>query len=490
MLFPNAPENAIQFNGVVPTALADPGVSRLEVRLQHSQDARLNYVWGRYGDWIRGRLGCQREDTAILEYPFPLEDVLKDVIFSGTVDYRTKDIAARLRNGWINGFEVPVGAVPFFTLETGSLCDPRELLRDDLAWAISISGPLPVAWHFKNHDTPVVSIIPPLADLGEDTVGGGRPIWVICPLQAVSTVAKLLINCLASLWQCNRKLVHVAGSAPMEFQVTGEEWNDLVLPLSTKRALQADINLLFEREDWFRKRRLPLRRTYLLYGLPGTGKTTLLRTLICSHPMLSAYSVQPTLAVARPNAMVELFARARSGSPALILLDDIDKWLVGHQDRAGEHTGLLPTFLNLLDGLDSQATHGIIIACTANSLNGFPPPLRRPGRFDRIIALTLPNLTLRRSYLYRLSGSILTEEDCNEVAAASGGLSCAHLRECWIRTGSKAASEGVEITRRTLLSTIQLVRREMKSVNQAATGRALGFHATEGEQLIDDDVPF
>jgi hypothetical protein len=75
------------------------------------------------------------------------------------------------------------------------------------------------------------------------------------------------------------------------------------------------------------------------------------------------------------------------------------------------------------------------------------------------------------------------------VAAQTDGFSYAALRECWVHAGAVAASEGMEISRDSLLASASAVRREIGHFNSAVVGKQLGF-GSGGAAFADEDVPF
>lgn len=155
----------------------------------------------------------------------------------------------------------------------------------------------------------------------------------------------------------------------------------------------------------------------LLEGPPGTGKTTLARAAasLADVPFLSASGSEfVDKYVGQGAARVrQLFERAekiaaKEKRPCIIFIDEIDalgKARSGSSDnnasQEGEHT--LIQLLASMDGLDtsrsSDAGKMICVLGATNRKDVLDPALVRPGRFDRIIKVDLPNTTGRESIL-------------------------------------------------------------------------------------------
>jgi ATP-dependent 26S proteasome regulatory subunit len=99
-----------------------------------------------------------------------------------------------------------------------------------------------------------------------------------------------------------------------------------------------------------------------------------------------------------------------------------------------------------------------VVVATANDPSRLDPAiLRRPGRFDRVVAFPLPSLALRTDYLRRLSRGEMDEETIVRAARESDKLTFAQLREANILTGQRAFWAGTEIQVKHLISAIQTV---------------------------------
>jgi cell division protease FtsH len=143
----------------------------------------------------------------------------------------------------------------------------------------------------------------------------------------------------------------------------------------------------------------------LLYGPPGTGKTLLARA-VAGEAGVPFYSISGSDFVEMfvgvgASRVRDLFEQAKTNSPAIIFVDEIDA--VGRHRGAGlggghdEREQTLNQLLVEMDGFDVK-TNVILIAAT-NRPDILDPALLRPGRFDRQIGVDAPDLKGREKIL-------------------------------------------------------------------------------------------
>ncbi|GAB0493260.1 hypothetical protein MMPV_004536 [Pyropia vietnamensis] len=92
------------------------------------------------------------------------------------------------------------------------------------------------------------------------------------------------------------------------------------------------------------------------------------------------------------------FAAAEAHQPSIIFFDEIDGLAPVRSSRQDQvHASIVSTLLGLMDGLDARGQ--IVVIGATNRVDSIDPALRRPGRFDRELVFTLPNLPARRTIL-------------------------------------------------------------------------------------------
>ena len=143
----------------------------------------------------------------------------------------------------------------------------------------------------------------------------------------------------------------------------------------------------------------------LLVGPPGTGKTLLARA-VSGEAGVPFFSISGSEFVEMfvgvgASRVRDLFDQAKRNAPAIIFVDEIDA--VGRQRGAGlggshdEREQTLNQILVEMDGFESN--HSVIVIAATNRPDILDPALLRPGRFDRRVALDLPDVRGRHAVL-------------------------------------------------------------------------------------------
>lgn len=170
----------------------------------------------------------------------------------------------------------------------------------------------------------------------------------------------------------------------------------------------------------------------LLHGLPGCGKTLLARAVAHESEAAFIYVSGPEIIqkfYGESEARLrKIFEDAQRRAPCIIFFDEIDAVAQKREKVEGEvEKRVVAQLLSLMDGLKSRGD--VIVMAATNRPNSLDPALRRPGRFDREIAIGIPNEKARREILdiYARGMPLDTTVDLAELAAVTHGFTGADL---------------------------------------------------------------
>ena len=173
----------------------------------------------------------------------------------------------------------------------------------------------------------------------------------------------------------------------------------------------------------------------LLYGPPGTGKTLLARAVAGEAGVpfftISGSDFVEMFVGVGASRVRDLFEQAKQNSPCIIFVDEIDA--VGRQRGAGlggghdEREQTLNQLLVEMDGFGDRT--GVILIAATNRPDILDPALLRPGRFDRQIPVTNPDLNGRKAILRVHSDGkpMAGDADLDGLAKRTVGMSGADL---------------------------------------------------------------
>ena len=156
----------------------------------------------------------------------------------------------------------------------------------------------------------------------------------------------------------------------------------------------------------------------LLYGPPGCGKTLIARAVAnetdAYFTSISGPEIMGKFYGESEGRLREVFDEAKENTPAILFIDEIDAIAPKREDMGGEkqvERRVVAQLLALMDGLESRGQ--LIVIGATNIPNTLDPALRRPGRFDREISISIPDRNGRKEILeIHTRGMPLAKDAC------------------------------------------------------------------------------
>lgn len=245
----------------------------------------------------------------------------------------------------------------------------------------------------------------------------------------------------------NKRLMkHMGGPGAMQFGMgksnakifvkptNGIKFSDVAGEDEAKDSLQEVVEYLHDPTK-YRDIGAKMPKGILLVGPPGTGKTMLAKA-VAGESEVPFFSISGSefveMFVGMGAAKVrDLFKQAKEKAPCIVFIDEIDA--IGKKRGGGalggndEREQTLNQLLTEMDGFEDNA--GVIILAATNRPESLDPALTRPGRFDRQVPVTLPDLQGRVAILKVHAAKIKTAPaiDYDKVARMASGASGAEL---------------------------------------------------------------
>ena len=247
------------------------------------------------------------------------------------------------------------------------------------------------------------------------------------------TLDKLIVN----HEDFQKALIEVTPSGMREVFIENPDvkWDDVGGLEDVKRELQEAVEWPMKYPGLYDKLGHSMPRGILLHGPSGTGKT-LLAKAVATQSEANFVSVRGPELLSKwvgesERGIREIFKRARQSSPCVVFFDEIDS--IAPIRGAGGETAVtervVSQLLTELDGMENM--HGVIVLAATNRADMIDPALLRPGRFDKIIQIPLPDKESRKSILKINADKIptISEEndpkhvDFDKLAELTDGLS-------------------------------------------------------------------
>jgi cell division protease FtsH len=335
----------------------------------------------------------------------------------------------------LEGFVLDPGRYKLTVLDTAEqTCDEasdalRSVLREPGAalpdgW--KVDAPTRTVSRADGSDSFKVEVDTSAAAAGGDSFWDGMQAWMLTwlPIIFMGLIA------VAIVWMIR----YMPRTKPQEIAPSSSSsvrWADVEGVEEAKDELREVVEFMRDPKR-FRRLGAKVPKGILLHGPPGTGKTLLAKAVAnesnATFFAQSASSFVEMFAGLGAARIRRLFRQARKAAPAIVFIDELDA--VGAtrgNDVSGEKDQTLNQLLVELDGFGGA--DNVVVIAASNLLEKLDPALLRPGRFDRQILVTPPDLKGRRNILavHTRGKPLAADIDLDVVARQTSGMTGADL---------------------------------------------------------------
>lgn len=264
-------------------------------------------------------------------------------------------------------------------------------------------------------------------------------------------------------------------SAMREFlvEIPHVKWSQIGGLDNLKQQMTEMVEWPLKNADAFKRLGIKAPKGILLYGPPGTGKTLLAKAVATETSSNFIYVKGPEIInkyVGESEKTIrKLFQKARQNSPSILFFDEFDAIAATRMggDKGKNTDTIVNQILTEMDGLEDLINVKVIAATNRPGL--IDPALLRPGRFDKLVLVDIPNLEARESILsIYLKNTPVKDRDkiIKEVASKTEGYVGADLEALVREAGLIALRKDIkveEISKEDFIEALKVIK---PSVNE------------------------
>src|SRR3989304_4880216 len=265
-------------------------------------------------------------------------------------------------------------------------------------------------------------------------------------------------------------------------QTPNVTWDDVGGLESLKEELREAIEWPIKHKEAFEYVDVQAPKGILLHGPPGTGKT-LIAKAVAKMTESNFISIKGPELLSKwvgesEKGVREIFRKARQVAPCIVFLDEVDALIPRRGDSSDSHVtqNVVSQILTEIDGLEEL--HNVLIIGATNRIDIIDPAILRPGRFDRIIEVPLPDSKGRENIfkIHTKKKPLAKDVDLGKLVDRTDGFSGAEIAAIANRAGITALKryvsgkshsvKEIEITQKDLMDAIEKVKPKLKKTEE------------------------
>lgn len=225
---------------------------------------------------------------------------------------------------------------------------------------------------------------------------------------------------------------------PKFMDLSGVDESQLTFTTKLNEQIKRSIFTPIEQLDLCRTYGIPLKRSVLLKGKYGTGKTLTAR-VAAKKAVKNKWTY---VYVEQASKLENAIKFALDYAPCVLFVEDVDRIFVNGQAITHNRTDAVDGMLNILDGIESKGRE-LLTIFTTNNLENIHSAMLRPGRLDDIIFFESPDLAATKEHLKKMGTGLFSPDfDYDKAAGALEGQIPANIQEVITRAKLALISQG------------------------------------------------
>jgi len=269
-------------------------------------------------------------------------------------------------------------------------------------------------------------------------------------------------------------------------EVPNVKWEDIGGLQEVKQLLVEAVEWPLRNAESFRRLGIEAPKGILLYGPPGTGKTMLAKA-VANESEANFITVKGSALLSKwygesEKRVEEIFRKARQVAPSIIFLDELDALVPVRGSAMGEPHAterIVNQLLSEMDGLEEL--RGVVVIGATNRPDIIDPALLRPGRFDELIMVPVPDFESRKKiFQVHLQKMPLADDvDIDELVSQTDQYTGADIAAMTRKAGRVALREDMasqKVSQKHFLAALQ-------EISPSVTPDTMKYYAKMGTEL-------
>jgi transitional endoplasmic reticulum ATPase len=254
-------------------------------------------------------------------------------------------------------------------------------------------------------------------------------------------------------------------------EIPNVRWEQVGGLKDVKEVLHETVELPLTHPDAFTRLGIRPAKGVLLYGPPGTGKTMVAKA-VATEAGANFLTAKGSTLLSKwygesEKKIAEFFQRARQVSPAILFFDELDALAPVRGGSAGDPQVTERVVNQLLAEMDGmEELRGVVVLGATNRPDRIDPALLRPGRFDEIVYVPIPDEQARRDiFRSQIAGMALAQDvDLDQLVEITERFTGADIAGVCMKAGLYALREDVATAHITMAHFTWAVKESVPSV--------------------------